>query len=64
MWRDDKQGGRLIRDEPTIIQCYVDEKLLESKAQELKEFLVSMGRATNQGAVGFVIDRHYLEIRL
>jgi hypothetical protein len=29
----------------------------------LREFFVRMGTEANQGAVGFVIDRTYLEIR-
>ena len=63
VWRDDAQGGKLIYDEPVIIQCYTNEKTLEERASELRQFLVRMGTDTNQGAVGFVIDRDYLEIR-
>jgi hypothetical protein len=35
---------------------------LESKADELGEFLIEMGRETRQGAVGFVINREFFEI--
>jgi len=63
VWRDDVQGGRLIYDEPVVIQCYTSEAALEQHASELRDFLVRMGTETKQGAVGFVIDRDYLEIR-
>ncbi len=63
VWRDDEQGGKLIYDDPVVIQCYTNETSLEQHATELRDFLVGMGTETNQGAVGFVIDRDYLEIR-
>lgn len=64
VWRDDRRGGRLVFDEPVIINCYTDEASLESAADELRAFLVAMGTQTAQGAVGLVIDRDYLEIEL
>lgn len=63
VWRDDERGGRLVYDEPVVIQCYTSEAAIESSATSLREFLVRMGTDTNQGAVGLVIDRDYLEIR-
>jgi hypothetical protein len=62
VWRDDAQGGKLLFDEPVVIQCYTSEAALEREAGRLREFLVSMGIECGQGAVGFVIDRDYLEI--
>jgi len=62
VWRDDAQGGVLIYDEPVVIQCYTSEKLLELHAASLGAFLRQMGSESNQGAVGLVIDREYLEI--
>jgi hypothetical protein len=64
VWRDDAQDGRLVFDEPVVIQCYTSEPALAAAAGELRAFLVAMGEATNQGAVGLVIDRDYLEIQL
>ncbi len=61
VWRDDAQGGQLVFDEPVIINCYTSEALLEAEAPRLRQFLVEMGENTNQGAVGLVIDREYLE---
>jgi hypothetical protein len=62
VWRDDAKGGRLIFDEPVVIQCYTSAKTIEKKARKLREFLMRMGTETHQGAVGFVIDDEYLEI--
>lgn len=63
VWRDDEHGGRLVFDAPVIIQCYTSFEAMDGRADELRSFLVRMGKATRQGAVGFVIDRTYLEIR-
>ena len=63
VWRDDTQGGRLVFDRPVVIQCYTNEAALEQHATTLRQFLVRMGEQTNQGAVGLVIDRDYLEIQ-
>jgi hypothetical protein len=62
VWRDDAQGGRLLFDEPVVIQCYTGEQILERQAPRLRDFLHRMGREVRQGAVGLVIDRDYLEI--
>ncbi len=62
VWKDDAQGGRLVFDEPVVINCYTSEKRLETEASQLRQFLIEMGEQTNQGAVGLVIDRDYLEI--
>jgi hypothetical protein len=63
VWRDDAQGGKLLYDEPVVIQCYTSEEALLEHADTLKTFLERMGKETRQGAVGLVIDREYLEIR-
>lgn len=63
VWRDDEQGGRLIYDAPVVIQCYTTEEALEAQSEPLRQFLVRLGVEGQQGAVGFVIDRQYLEIR-
>jgi hypothetical protein len=62
VWRDDAQGGKLLFDEPVVIQCYTSEQAIESRAAELKRFLHRIGREARQGAIGLVIDRDYLEI--
>jgi hypothetical protein len=62
MWRDDAQGGKLLFDQPVVIQCYKSEDALERRAEDLRGFLVRLGTEARQGAVGFVIDRDYLEI--
>ncbi len=62
VWRDDDRANELVFDEPVIINCYTSEKLIEEQADELRTFLLEMGTETQQGAVGLVIDRGYLEI--
>lgn len=62
VWRDDAQGGKLLFDQPVVIQCYTSEDALEERTSALREFLVRLGTEARQGAVGFVIDRDYLEI--
>ncbi|HKV12660.1 MAG TPA: hypothetical protein VJ725_31230 [Thermoanaerobaculia bacterium] len=63
VWRDDERGGQLVFDAPVIVQCYTTEQALEEKAEKLRDFLMRLGKEGRQGAVGFVIDRDYLEIR-
>jgi hypothetical protein len=62
VWRDDQQAGKLIYDEPIAIHCYTSLDAIRQSQNELRAFLVRMGTETNQGAVGFVIDRTYMEI--
>ena len=63
VWRDDERGGQLVFDAPGIVQCYTTEQSLEENAEGLRDFLMRLGEEGQQGAVGFVIDRDYLEIR-
>src|SRR5262245_9217561 len=63
VWRDDAQGGKLLFDEPVMIQCYTSEEALNARLDDLRGFLVRLGTEAHQGAVGLVIDRDYLEIR-
>jgi hypothetical protein len=63
VWRDDERGGHLVHDAPVIIQSYTSIDAIDRQAPKLREFLVRMGKKASQGAVGFVIDRTYLEIR-
>ncbi len=62
IWRDDAQGGKLLFDEPVVVQCYTSENRIEQKVSELRDFLHRMGREARQGAIGLVIDGDYLEI--
>ncbi len=62
VWRDDQQRGRLVFDEPVVIQCYTNLKLIQAKAKELGNFLKEMGEQTQQGAVAFVINGEFFEI--
>jgi hypothetical protein len=59
VWRDDAQGGRLVWDRPVLIQCFTNEETLRAESGLIRAFLVELGTRTNQGAVGFVIDRTF-----
>jgi len=65
VWRDDERGGRLVWDQPVIVHCYASERDLRRRAaqQAVGEFCREMGRSTNQGEVGLVIDNVYHAVR-
>jgi hypothetical protein len=52
VWRDDAQGGRLVFDEPVVINCYTNQDSLSEHLDARRDFVVEMGKATGQGAVG------------
>jgi hypothetical protein len=63
VWRDDQAGGALIREEPVIVFSYAaEEALTEAALTEVYRTLSRMGRETNQGEVGVVIDGRYYGI--
>jgi hypothetical protein len=62
VWRDDARQGRLVWDRPVLIQCFTNEDALRKQGTSIRDFLIELGTDTNQGAVGFVIDRSYYEI--
>ena len=64
VWRDDERGGELKHEEPMIITCYADRvSLKNSEVQRaLRGFLHQLGRETDQGEVGIVIDGRYYGI--
>jgi hypothetical protein len=62
IWRDDEREGRLVRDNPVVMHCYVEPEAIENtdNLAVLAAFCREMGRETNQGEVGLVIDDEYL----
>ncbi len=63
VWRDDQAGGTLVFDDTTIVFSYVAPKDLTNDALlELRSFLHRLGRETNQGEMGLVLDGHYIGI--
>jgi hypothetical protein len=63
VWRDDERGGTLIREEPVIVFSYAAEGALTVPAlTDLYRTLSRMGRESNQGEVGVVIDGKYYGI--
>jgi len=65
VWRDDERGGALVFDEPVVIHCYVAEDAIEAdnNIDMLGKFCRRMGRETNQGEIGLIIDSEYLAFR-
>ena len=65
VWRDDQRARRLVWDEPVIVHCYASaaDVRREGNQRALGEFCDEMGRATNQGEVGLVVDNVYHAIR-
>src|SRR3954469_13874079 len=35
VWRDDAQGGKLLLGEPVVIQCYINEYMLDQQMKPL-----------------------------
>jgi hypothetical protein len=63
VWRDDAQGGALLKEEPVIVFSYVAEGALTVAAlADLYRTLSRMGRQGNQGEIGVVIDGKYYGI--
>jgi hypothetical protein len=48
VWRDDARGGRLLFDEPVVIQCYTSAQSLEQQALALREFLHRVATLTRE----------------
>ena len=63
VWRNDEADGKLVFDETTIVFSYVaPADLTTATLGELRTFLHRLGRETNQGEVGLVLDGHYIGI--
>ena len=65
VWRDDERGGVLVFDEPVVVHCYVTASAIndELNISALGEFCRRMGRETNQGEIGLIIDGEYFAFR-
>jgi hypothetical protein len=67
VWLDTGQekdkGGKLLFDEPVVIQSYTSEEAIMAESDRLKSFLIRLGSEARQAAIGFVIDRDYMEIQ-
>ena len=62
-WRDDQRGGELIYEDTALVTAYADPEALTADAlRVLRRFLHRLGRETNQGEVGIVIEGDYYGI--
>lgn len=62
VWRDDERG-ELEFEQPTIVFTYANPADFTAQARRrLRVFLHRVGRQTNQGEVGIVIDGRYYGI--
>jgi len=59
VWRNDQQSGRLIHDETVVVftLAHPDDVTAEA-VRQLRAFLHRLGRETNQGEVGVVVESH------
>jgi hypothetical protein len=64
VWRDDERDGALVFDEPVMVWSLVAPESLndEKTLDELQLFCRRMGRETNQGEIGLVVDNEYYAI--
>ena len=64
IWRDDEQGGALIRDEPVVVHCYTTPEDVQDEGNlaSLGAFCRRMGRQARQGEIGLVIGDEYFAI--
>ncbi len=59
----DASGGTLIKEEPVIVFAYIaEEALTVSALSHVYQTLARMGRETNQGEIGVVLDGRYYGI--
>jgi hypothetical protein len=58
IWRDDENGGKLLDDQPIMIQSLAKRADVEDekKLTELAGFLKLMGKKTKQGAIAVVFN--------
>jgi hypothetical protein len=64
IWRDDESDGKLVKDNPVVLHCYLSPEAIENEDNQAKlaAFCRKMGREANQGEIGLVIDGEYLAI--
>jgi hypothetical protein len=62
VWHDEATGG-LVYDDTIMVTSYIPaESLTDANLASLRAFLHQLGRDTNQGEIGLVIDSRYYGI--
>ena len=63
VWRDDERGGALVKEEPVIVFSYAaPDAITTASLSALYRTLSRLGKETNQGEVGVVLDGRYYGI--
>ena len=65
IWRDDDRDGKLVKDNPVVVHCYMEPEAFQDpdKQAKLGAFCRRLGRESNQGEVGLIVGDEYLAIR-
>lgn len=63
-WRDDEKGGTIKVERNSTVQSYMAKSSWNrTTAGALAKFLHRMGRESNQGEIGLIVDGEYFPIR-
>jgi len=62
IWKD--KNGNILKETTKIVFSYVEEEALDQHAEEIREFLVEMGKATGQAEVGYGYDGVFYTIAM
>jgi hypothetical protein len=64
IWRDDDRDGKLVKDNPVVVHCYMEPQAIKDphKQAKLGAFCRRLGRDSNQGEVGLIVGDEYLAI--
>ncbi len=62
IWAD--ESGKTLQETTNIVFCYVSEGSLERHIEEIREFLIEMGRKTNQAEVGLAYKGEFAPISI
>lgn len=65
IWRDDDRDGKLVKDNPVVVHCYMEPEAIQDPDNQAKlgAFCRRLGRESNQGEVGLIVGDEYLAIR-
>jgi len=62
IWKD--EDGNILRETAKIVSSYVEERDFDRHSEEIREFLIGMGKATGQAEVGYGYDGVFYTISI